>query len=163
MSWNINQYVRILKGTLLFWVIMFGLFTVYRHYGAEYLNDSVSVYSQWNLIIIFGFYGVLIGVVHATTVYVFEKYTSKKLPLWVNLFIMTTIFLGVVILISTGIIELINSIYDLNIDNKFGWWRADKTFWVILLYTVFSTILYSFLRLVSDKFGKGVFAKTLIR
>ncbi|WP_459210803.1 adenylate/guanylate cyclase domain-containing protein [Aquimarina rhabdastrellae] len=162
---KINQYLKILKDAIIFWILMFVLFAIYRHYGTyetEYLNSIIPNLSIYNHIVVFVFYGFLIGFVHATTIYVFEKYTSKKLPIWVNLFVLTVLYLCIVICISTGIIESINTVYEINIDNEFGWWREDKTFLVILIYTVFSAILFSFLRFVEDKFGKGVLFKLLL-
>ena len=147
---------------------MFSLFSVIRYYGIpdetgiQISEEYEDAYDLERAVIIFSIFGFLIGIVNACIEIIFDRFVPKRFPIWFNLFITTFVYLTMVILIATVVIENINHIYNLDLNNDFGWWRQDKTFRVLMLYIFFMGTLYAFIKIVNDKFGKGVLLKMLL-
>jgi adenylate cyclase len=59
-------------------------------------------------------------------------------------------------------LDLAILIYEVNVDTSRGWWIHDKDFWAVMLYVLASSITFSFIRIASDKFGRGVLVKMLM-
>jgi adenylate cyclase len=72
------------------------------------------------------------------------------------------IYFTFIVVLLTLLIELVTHVYDIHIDNERGWWRKDRTFRAIVLYVFLSAMVFSFIKISNDKFGKGVFLKMLL-
>lgn len=154
--------------SILFWTIAMFFFGVFRFYGI--LNqDGVQVERGYESSVdpnqifpLFVLAGTLIGILFAIIEILFERYSSKRIPLGLSLFMNTFVhFIGVVS-ISTFIMQIAGSVFKIEVNTEFGWWRADKVFWVFILYIILASLVLSFVKIANEKFGKGVFLKMLL-
>nr|WP_299167438.1 adenylate/guanylate cyclase domain-containing protein [uncultured Allomuricauda sp.] len=144
-----------------------GLFGVFRYYGIGD-NDGISSTADFlqipisNIVLHHVFVGLSIGFLYATIDFVFEKFGPKKLSLGLSLAIKIIIYFFLTIVVFTLVLEIFSALGQINIDNQIGWWRTNKTFWAILLYVVLLSLVFAFIKIAIEKFGKGVFLKMLL-
>ncbi|MEO0528051.1 MAG: adenylate/guanylate cyclase domain-containing protein, partial [Bacteroidota bacterium] len=74
----------------------------------------------------------------------------------------TSIYFLVTISFFTGALGVLSLFFELNINLKYGWWLWDKRFWALIFYIVLSSFVFSFLKIATERFGKGVFVKVLL-
>lgn len=111
---------------------------------------------------LFALAGFLMGILYATIEFAFEKYTSKRLSIVLTIILKTFIYLFTIVLISTSMIELGSELFGIQKNNKLGWWRQDKSFWITVLYLLLTSLIFNFIKIANEKFGKGVFFKMLL-
>lgn len=167
MNRNFKQFFTLLWRSLLFWTIALGLFGVFRYNGLSEvvgitLGSRFEQIGLRNIIMSHMFIGVLLGILYAITDFVFEKTVSKKLSLGLRLFFRTIIYFFVTTIVFTIAIEIISEVNQLNINNSRGWWRANRTFWTIVVYLLLCSLVFSIINIALEKFGKGVFLKMLL-
>ncbi len=162
------KYFTLLWQSVLFWAIAMLLLGVFRFYGIEG-EEGISIkkgfedtFNLTNILPMFVLSGSLIGITFASIEFLFEKYSSKRIPLGLNILIKTFLYFTVLIIIATTVLEFAGRIYDLKLNNDRGWWRTDRTFWVVIVYVILASIVFSFIKISNEKFGKGVFLKMLI-
>ncbi|EAR01154.1 adenylate/guanylate cyclase domain-containing protein [Maribacter sp. HTCC2170] len=167
MNQNLGHFFRLLWKPLLFWSIGIGLFGIFRYYG---IDDNEGILLSGNLaethiskiVLHHVFTGFSIGILYAVIDFVFDKYGPKKLSLGLRLVIETFVYFTATIVIFTLVLEIFSNVGEVNIDHGKGWWRTNKTFWTVLLYIVLLSLVFSFIEIASEKFGKGVFLKMLL-
>ena len=168
MGKGLTKYFTHLWQSILFWAIAMFLLGIFRFYGIDseegiLINTGFEdTFNPANILPMFVLTGSLIGIMFASIEFLFEKYSSKRIPLGLNLLIKTFLYFVVIITIATIVIEFAGRIYDLKLNNDRGWWRTDKAFWVVILYVILSSIVFSFIKISNEKFGKGVFLKMLL-
>ena len=167
MNRNLKQFFSLLWKSLLFWSIALGLFGIFRYYG---IGDNEDILTNENLanrnfsMIIFNHVvtGFFIGFLYAVIDFLLDRFGPKKLSLGLNLIFKTLVYFVATVAVFTILLELFSRWEDINIDNSPGWWRSNKTFWAILLYVVLFSLVFSFIRIANEKFGKGVFLKMMM-
>ena len=160
---NVNRFLKQLGQSVIYWTVVMALFAVFRYYGLSE-EEGIIVPSQYGFsraFSMFLLFGLLIGIVGAFIEFLLDKYLSKRISIGFSLLITFVIYLISIIILSTMVIEITNRFYGMGIDNARGWWVYDKTFWAIVIYIVFSALIFSFIEIANDKFGKGVFIKML--
>ncbi|MEP3210501.1 MAG: adenylate/guanylate cyclase domain-containing protein [Maribacter sp.] len=167
MSKTLKTFLHYLWQSILFWTITMLLWGVFRFFGLE---DSpgilINAESQHNLdmteiLSLFALAGFLFGILYATIEFVFEKYGSKRRAIGLTVVMKTIIYLFIIILLSTSMIELGGELFGVEKSNELGWWRSDKSFWVTVLYFMLSSLIFSFIKIANEKFGPGIFLKML--
>lgn len=162
------KYFTNLWQSVVFWAIAMFLLGIFRFYGIDseegiLINTGFEdTFDPANIHPMFVLTGSLIGIMFASIEFLFEKYSSNRIPLGLNLLIKTFLYFTTLIIIATIVIEFAGRIYDLKLNNDRGWWRTDKAFWVVIIYVVLSSIVFSFIKISNEKFGKGVFLKMLL-
>ncbi len=168
MNRNLKLYLQLLWQSVLFWTIVMGLYSIFRYYGLdeEIGFTVIEEYSghQGTLRALIGFtsIGALIGLLYATIDFVFDKYNSGRLSLVYDLTIRTFLYFATTIAVFTLIMELFSEIYGINLNTDRGWWKENKSFWATILYIVMVSFVFSFIKIATEKFGKGVFLKMLM-
>ncbi len=168
MSSDLKLYLQLLWQSVLFWSVVMGLYSIFRYYGLdeEVGFTVIEEYSgnQGTLRALMGFttIGMLIGVLYASIDFLFEKFASNKLSLAYGLIIRTFLYFSITITIFTVVMELFSEIYGINLNTDRGWWRENKSFWATILYIVMASFAFSFIKIATEKFGKGVFLKMLM-
>ncbi len=144
-----------------------GLFGIFRYYGIGD-NEEISLTGSFikthfaKLVLHHVFTGFSIGFLYATIDFVFEKFGPTKLSLGLGMVFKTLVYFVATVAVFTLVLEIFSQLGEINIDNRRGWWRTNRTFWAILLYIVLLSLVYSFIKIASEKFGKGVFLKMLL-
>ena len=154
--------------SILFWTIAMILWGMFRYYGLE-AQPGVTISSDFlngtqikNVLQLFALAGFLMGILYAAIEFTFEKYDSKRRSIGLSIVIKTFIYLFCIILIATLMIELGTNFFGYQKNNELGWWRQDKGFWITVFYFLLASLIFSFIKIANDKFGKGVFLKMLL-
>ena len=167
MNRNLKHFLTLLWQSILFWSIAMGLFGIFRYYaigdseGISLTGNFAETYIA-NAILHHVFTGFSIGFLYACIDFVFDKYGSKKLSLGLGLAIKIIVYLVSTIIVFTLVLEIFSQLGQVNIDNRIGWWRTNRTFRVIMLYVALLSVVFSFIKIASQKFGKGIFLKMLL-
>ncbi|WP_280932537.1 adenylate/guanylate cyclase domain-containing protein [Aquimarina sp. 2201CG14-23] len=145
-----------------------GFFSIIRYYGIDeeegftVIEDFSGHQGTLKALIGFTSIGALIGIVYASIDILFDKYTSNKISLAYNLIVRTLLYFITTVLIFTLIMDLFSEIYNINLNTDRGWWKKNKSFWATILYIVMVSFVFSFIKIATEKFGKGVFIKMLL-
>ncbi|MEW7292181.1 adenylate/guanylate cyclase domain-containing protein [Aquimarina sp. 2304DJ70-9] len=168
MNRNLKEYLQLLWQSILFWALVMGLYSIFRYYGmdeevgitviAEFSGNRGALKALQGLMSV----GVLIGVIYATIDFFFDKYTSNRISLVLDLIVRTILYFITTVAVFTGVIRVFSNVYNLPLDTSRGWWVQDKAFWTAILYIVLVSFVFSFIKIATEKFGKGVFLKMLM-
>lgn len=165
MKSNSIKFLRLLLSTTLFWTIALCLFIFIRYYAigeeeGNYQNQVPII----NWLIYIGLpSGLIVGFCYAVVEFLFDKYISKHLAIGLVFLQKSFVYLFILILSVNFISRLIENIGDLDLPNDdLGWWRTDKMFWLIVIYFIICSVIFSFIKIANEKFGKGVFIDLLI-
>lgn len=108
------------------------------------------------------FLGLAVGIFYAIIEFFFENFLSRNIILGLRIAIKTLVYLVAMILILSTLIFVAEYEMDLDLHYEKGWWTTNKIFWTILLYFIINSLVFSFLKIANEKFGKGVFFNMLI-
>ncbi len=166
MIYAVKQFFRLFFNSIVFWSIAFCFFILIRYYGRNHesvetarISEVVTV-SQY---LIFGVVlGIMVAIVYAIIEFIFDKFFSKILHLGFILLIKSSIYLVFLIFSLTFIAYMAEAYINVDFPNERGWWMNNKIFWMVTAYFIICSLLFSFIRLSNDKFGKGVIVKMLL-
>ncbi len=159
------MYLKKLRWAIPFWMFALALLTIFRFYGMRVELETNGLRADLNFsqgLVLFLLVGFMIGTVNATLDFFFEKYTTKKLPLGLSVLFSSLCYLTSIILIFSVSVVLLNAFYHLQMEMDYNWWLYDKNFRAIAFYMAFASLVFSFVKIANDKFGKGVLLKMLL-
>ncbi len=166
MLYYIKQFFKLFVSSVLYWSFAFCFFILIRYLGREQEQvDAVQaskVYPVSEYLLFGVVLGLMVAIVYTIVEYVFDKFLSKALNLGLILLIKSLIYL-IFLIFSLSVMAFLAEDY-LNVDfpNHRGWWISNKIFWMVTAYFIICSLLFSFIRLANDKFGKGIIFKMLI-
>lgn len=105
--------------------------------------------------------GVMVAIVYTIIEFLFDKFFSKALHLGFILLFKSAIYLIFLIFSLTLIAFLAEDYINVDFPNQRGWWITNRIFWLVIAYFIICSLLFSFVRLANDKFGKGVILNML--
>ncbi len=168
MNRLLKQYIKDLWMSIAFWAVAMGLFSIFRYYGLDE-EEGFTVIRQYRgitgtLRALFGFMtiGVLIGILYATVDFAYEKITKNRLLMIYDVLITSFLYFIISIGVFTIVMVWFSEMYDVNLNTERGWWKNSKSFWATMLYMIFVSFVFSFIKIAREKFGKGVFLKMLM-
>lgn len=152
--------------SIVFWSLAFSLFIFIRYFALN-SEEALDVIPQNEVPITewlhFGvIMGVIVGVVFAIIEFIFNGEISKHLYLGLSIIIKSVIYLLLLIFSLTFISSLVESEIDLNLPNESGWWKTSETFWLVAGYFIICSLIFTFIKMMNEKFGRGVLFKMLI-
>ncbi|WP_452597980.1 adenylate/guanylate cyclase domain-containing protein [Pontimicrobium sp. MEBiC01747] len=165
MKNNVLQFLRLLLWAIVFWILALCLFITIRYYAIGELetgieNDISIIQWLFNFGIISG---VIVGTFYAIVDFLFDKYVSKKLSIGLVFIQKSIIYLFSLIISITFISRKVEEFGDVNLPNDVsGWWIKSKVFWLIIVYFIICSLVFAFIKIANQKFGKGIFIKLLI-
>lgn len=168
MHKTLKTFLNHLWQSILFWTLALVLWGFFRFFG---LDDEpiISIKPEFRtnfqltkMLPLFAFAGFIVGVFYATVEFLFEKYSSKRRSIGLTILIKTLIYLFLIIIIATLMIELGTQTIGIQKNNDLGWWRQDKSFWITVWYFVITSLIFNFIKIANEKFGKGIFLKMLL-
>ena len=160
MKFSVKQFFKLFLYSTLFWSFAFSLFILIRYYGRSQeqvetaqLGETISVseYLMFGVIL-----GIMVAIVYTIIEFLFDKFLSKSLPLWITLVFKSIIYLLFLIFSLTFIAFLAEDYINVDFPNHRGWWITNKIFWLVIAYFTICSLIFSFIRLANDKFGEGV-------
>lgn len=167
MNTSLKKYGRQVLSSIVFWVIALMLYSIFRFYGLSNFeavtitNDYKEVLKTSNILRLFAFSGMLMGFIFAHIEFFVEKYASKRLSIGVLILLKVLLYLITVITVSTIAKSLISIKFGIDVNATGSLWE-DGIFKSTLLYVLLVSIVFSFLKIANEKFGKGVFLKMLL-
>ncbi|MCK0114876.1 adenylate/guanylate cyclase domain-containing protein [Gelidibacter sp. F63206] len=166
MLYYIKQFFKLFFASVLYWSFAFCLFILIRYLGREQEQveaiDASKVYPVAEYLLFGVALGIMVAIVYTIVEYIFDKFLSKALNLGLILLIKSLIYL-IFLIFSLSIMAFLAEDYlNINFPNHRGWWISNKIFWMVTAYFIICSLLFSFLRLANDKFGKGIIFKMLI-
>lgn len=166
MKYAFKQFFKFLIFSTFFWSFAFCFFILIRYYGrnqeqvkAVQLSKAIPV-SEY---LIFGvILGVMVAIVYTIIEFLFDKFLSKTLHLGFIIVLKSVIYLLFLIFSLTFIAILAEGYINVDFPNHRGWWISNRIFWLVTAYFIICSLIFSFIRLANDKFGKGVILKMLM-
>ncbi len=167
MNRSLKQFLRLLWPSLLFWSIGMGMFAIFRYYG---IGDNIEIlltekFAQtpiWVTILSHMSVGFSIGLLYAVVDFILNRFGPKKLSLGLNLVFKTLVYFVTTIAVFTIVLEIFTALDLVKIDTSRGWWRTNRTLRAILIYMILLSLVFSFIKMAIEKFGKEVFLKMLL-
>lgn len=164
---NQKQFFRFLWQSSLFWTFALFSYAVFRFYG---LNEELAAAAYENFetqpfripLLVASSMGLGLGLLYGLIDFVYEKYLFKKVSLGAGLLLNTLFHFISTIFIFTAGLTLFSKVIPLNLNLEPGWWMTDKRFWSIMWYIVLASLVFSFIKIATERFGPGVFVKMLL-
>lgn len=166
MNTKSRTFFQLVLGSILFWILAFLLFNTIRYNG---LSTELFTYSKEPIFIpVKAFYaysvifGFIVGLFYSFIEYAFDLYVNKRLVLGVNILLKSLVYILLLIIILSVLSFSIEKQVGIDLPNERGWWRRDPFFWNTVLYFSIASVVFSLVRIVNDKFGRGVFINMLL-
>ena len=168
MYQNLSHFLRLLAQSVTFWTIALFCYVMFRYFGIEQ-EIGVTINKGFEGGVIFmrplvalTFVGIGLGALYALVDFLFEKYVSKKISLGLSLALKIGLYLIATILTVTALGSIVSKFIIVNIQFKFGWWLYEKRFWSLVFFIFVSSIVYAFVKIATERFGRGIFIKILM-
>ncbi|MEO1012632.1 MAG: adenylate/guanylate cyclase domain-containing protein [Bacteroidota bacterium] len=167
MKRRFKKFWKLVWQSTLFWSIAMGLFGLFRYYGLAD-NEGIALTGNFartpisSIVLNHVFIGFSLGILYALIDVLLERFGPKKISLGLDLAVKTLVYFIATIALFTLVLELFSWLGIVHIDNSAGWWRTNKTFWIIMLYVVLLSVVFSFIKIAAEKFGRGIFLKMLL-
>lgn len=144
-----------------------GLFALFRFYGLTSIEsirttDDIAHLSMEEIMGYYILIGLSLGLLYALVEFAFEKYGSKRLAIGPSMAIRTLTYFISTITVFTLLVGVMSDLSGVSIDNGRGWWLRNKILHSNLLYIFIASLVFSFLKISKEKFGRGVFIKMLL-
>ncbi|WP_430408382.1 adenylate/guanylate cyclase domain-containing protein [Kordia sp.] len=166
MRRTLLQYLLFTLQSIIFWILAFSFMIVIRYFGI-FEEKGVSILPKYelplsNLITYVSLSSIPFGIFYAAVEFLFDRYLAKNLALGVVIFIKTFIYLLTLIFLVNIVVEHTGHVLDVDLIEGNHWWRTNKTFWSVVIYFVVASLVFSFIKIANEKFGRGVFIKMLM-
>jgi len=167
MNRNVSSFLKKLLLSVIFWTLAMFCFAVFRFYGLgqeigisieEGFEDGAFVQPT----IFTSLLGFGLGILYAILDFLVEKYVTKRISLGFNLLLKTGLYFVVTVIMASIVISVAYKILDFDLSIEAGWWHRDKRFWAMIFYIIIASIVFSFLTMASERFGRGMFVKMLL-
>lgn len=166
MRRTLQQYFLFTFRSIIFWVLAFSFMIVIRYFGI-FEEKGVSILPKYELplqelIMYVSLSSIPFGMFYAFVEFLFDRYLAKNLALGAVIIAKTFIYLLTLIFLVSNVVEYTGYVLDVPLYEGSGWWRTNKTFWSIVIYFVIASLVFSFIKIANEKFGRGVFVKMLL-
>jgi len=167
MNKILKTYGKQVIRSMVFWSIAMVFYAVFRFYGLPRFEGITveagyqDVLQMSNILRLFAFSGLLMGFTFAHIEFFVEKYASKRLSIGLLILFKTFLYLFTVIIVSTIAKSFISMRFGIDVDAAGPLWE-DEIFKSTLLYVFLVSVVFSFIKIANEKFGKGVFLKMLM-
>ncbi len=166
MIFALKQFFKLFFYSILFWSFAFCFFILIRYYGrhqeqvsAVNLSKSISVieYLMFGVIL-----GIMVAIVYSIIEFLFDKLLSKILHLGLIVLFKSFIYFIFLVFSLTLVAHLAEGYINVDFPNHRGWWLTNRIFWMVTAYFIICSLLFSFLRIANNKFGKGVILNMIL-
>lgn len=168
MPSKLGRYLHHLWQSVVYWSLALGFFAILRYYGADgnsaaiinpNLDEKSPILPHLSVLMSMG---ACLGVLYALIEWYFENSILRRFTLGLHLMLKTMAYFISSIIIFTIVLNITSNILPVDFNLERGWWIANKTVWVLLFYIFFGSLVFSFLKMASERFGKNMFLKTLV-
>lgn len=168
MGKKTSHFLSVLLKSVAFWTIALYCYGMFRFFGIEQEVDFTTnkglegrdIFIRQ--LVLLTSVGIGLGLLYAIVDKLFEKYVSKKISLGLSIALKIWLYLLASILTVTTFGTIASQFISVHIQFKFGWWLHEKRFWSLVFFIFISAIVYSFIKITTERFGKGIFIKMLM-
>ncbi len=168
MNQNLSHFLKSLAQSVAFWTTALFCYVMFRYFGIDQ-EIGVTINKGFERGVIFmrplvvlTFIGIGLGVLYALVDFLFEKYVSKKISLGLSIAFKIWLYLMTTIITVTALGSIVSKFFIVDVQFKFGWWLSEKRFWSLVFFILVSSIVYAFVKIATERFGRGVFIKILM-
>ena len=168
MNRKASRFLKILWQSVVFWSLAMSCYAMFRYFGADQeiafrLREGFDAKRALvEPLLLFLIMGMGLGILYAIVDALFEKYTPKKTVLGLSLLIKTLLHFVATIIVVNSIGRVASQFLEVNVDFEPGWWIYEKRFWSAMFYITICSFVFSFVKIATERFGRGVFLKMLI-
>ena len=162
----VSNFLKLTLFSIVFWSIVMCFFVLLRFLDLD--NEPGITIEEGSLpsagqLSIFGItMGILIGIPYALIEVLFDRILKPKIYLGLSILIRTFSYLILLVITLTLIMVIAEVKMDINLPNEPGWWRSNRVFWVFIAYFGVFSIVFSFLKIARERFGRGTFLRILV-
>lgn len=157
------KHLPFILESILYWTLVFLFYVFLKFYGLDSLGLEAQKHIRLIDLLSHAMYtGMLLGIFFALIDFVFQKPTLKRLALWFQLLIKSTVYFGLLVALLTLARMLVLNDGNGSFSGERWWWIQNKFFRTSLVYFLVALFVFSFLQIARDNFGKGIFAKMLL-
>lgn len=167
MNCTLKQHLQYTSQSVLYWSIAMVLYAIFRFYGIEE-EEGLTIIKKHEEALGILYYsikfvniGFLIGILYTVVDFIFHT-ISSKVSLTNDIVFRTFFHFLATLIVFTNIKDIYTGIATMEIEKMNDWWLLDKSFWTLLLFITIASLVFSFLKIANEKFGKGVFIKMLL-
>ena len=166
MRQKLPSILQLTAFSLVYWSVVMCLFLLLRYMdlegepGITFKEDfeiSIRDLSLYGITL-----GILIGIPYAIIEVIFDQILRPKISLGLSILIRTLSYLIMLIFSITFVMVIAEIQLGLNLPNEPGWWRSSSLFWVFVAYFGVFSIIFSFLKIGKERFGRGTFFGILL-
>ncbi|WP_231565553.1 adenylate/guanylate cyclase domain-containing protein [Psychroserpens sp. Hel_I_66] len=106
--------------------------------------------------------GIMVAIVYSIIEFLFDKLLSKILHLGLIVLFKSFIYFIFLVFSLTLVAHLAEGYINVDFPNHRGWWLTNRIFWMVTAYFIICSLLFSFLRIANNKFGKGVILNMIL-
>ncbi len=149
--------------SVIYWFIVMMLFYLFRYYGLQDENaisvNPIVVDRTIDWFIVTGTGGIILGAFYFFVGVITESRYFIRKSFGFVLLVQSFLYFLLLILVAIVLSSLINTTFDIRlVDGPIYQFRV---FWVFVIYFTLFSFIFSFYRMVNEKFGKGVLIKIL--
>lgn len=150
--------------SILYWIVALTLYYIFRKVGLEEevgieINDPLSASDNITLSILIG---GLTGLVYYFLERIFERSIVQRQSLGIQLIIKTFSYLVLINFLIEIVIHIQNSTTANSPTYSFVEIWSSPALWPFIIYFMLWSLLFSFIKLVSQKFGEGILPKMIL-
>ncbi|QHI35185.1 hypothetical protein IMCC3317_05310 [Kordia antarctica] len=166
MSRTFRQYLLFTLQSIGFWMLAFSFLIVIRYFGV-FEEKGVSVLPKYrlaltDLLAFVSLVSIPFGIFYAAIEFLFDRFLSKSLSLGIVIFAKTVIYLILLVVLVSFVVDYTGYILDDSTETGNDWWYTNKTFWTIVVFFIVASLVFSFIKIANEKFGRGVFINMLL-
>lgn len=166
MKRTLSQLLGLIFQSIVYWSISFCVFIFIRYFA---LNEEegltidpkfdvpITTWLEYGVIL-----GVIVGFFYAINEFIFDKYVTPRVYLGLSILLKTLFYLLLLIVSLSFLVSLLEYTVDRDLPNEKGWWRTNPLFWLMAAYFWLSSLIFSFIKMAIERFGRGLFFKMLI-
>lgn len=167
MNRSLAFFLKKLGQSVLFWSLAMCCFAIFRFYGIKQeigvaIEDGFEEGIFIQPLLFMTLLGVGLGILYSIIDFIIGRYVSKRVSLGLSLLFKTALYFIITVIMASLILSMAYDILDFDRSVEPGWWHQDQRFWTMIFYIVLASLVYSFLTIASERFGRGIFLKMLL-
>lgn len=166
MNNSLRLFLELLVLSIMYWVIIFSLYAVIRYNGLEeelsfYTDDELFLpINLWHKITLI--MGLIVGFFYAIIEWFFDRFLTQKLVLGAIIIIKIMLYISIITSLLVITVSLLEEHGDIDLPNDLDSWHTNSLFLNFGAYFILMSIVFLFIRITNEKFGRGVLLNMLI-
>lgn len=149
--------------SIIYWTLAFMFYVFLKFYGIDTFVFIENSRITFKSILLHAIYvGALLGVFFALIEFIFQRSAIKRLVLWLQLIIKSSAYFVLLVTLLTLARTLVLKDGNDPFSIERWWWIQNNFFRTSISYFLLALIIFSFIQIANEKFGRGIFVKMLL-